>query len=152
MYHLNAKPRTTTAYSNAALAAFTTVDPSTHRLPFQTPKAIDDYNHYMGGVDIADQYESYYKTQRRESGNWIALFNRLFDISVINSFFLYKLAHDPDTGYEMTWKLPHSAHGPHLAFHGELASQLLQPNPERPKLKKLGTYITHCNTSPTIRS
>jgi hypothetical protein len=28
------------------------------------PIFIDDYNHYMGGVDIADQLRSYYSTQR----------------------------------------------------------------------------------------
>jgi len=27
------------------------------------PKVIDDYNYHMGGVDIADQYRSYYHTQ-----------------------------------------------------------------------------------------
>lgn len=68
------KPRSTTAYSNAARLAFTTIDPIAHRLPFHIPKAIDDYNHYMGGVDIADKFCSYYHIQRRESRNWIPLF------------------------------------------------------------------------------
>jgi len=97
----------------------------------------------MGGVDIADQYCSYYKTQRRETRNWIPLFNWLLDISVVNSYLLYKHASNTDTGYEATWKLPHVTHSPQLAFRRELASKLLQQNPACPKLKQLPvSYFT----------
>lgn len=35
---------------------------------------IDDYNHYMGGVDIGDQLRAYYTTQLRSRRNWLPLF------------------------------------------------------------------------------
>ena len=142
------KPRNSSAYTNSARTAFTAVHPTAHRLPFQIPTAIDDYNHYMGGVDIADQYRSYYNTQRRETRNWIPLFNWLLDISIINSFLLYKLASDPETGYELTWKLPDITHSPQLAFRRELATMLLQQNPMRPKLKKIPSYFTLATEMP----
>ena len=37
------------------------------------PTIIDLYNHYMGGVDIADQLRSYYNTHRRHQKGWKAL-------------------------------------------------------------------------------
>jgi len=74
----------------------------------------------------------------------IPLFNWLLDISVVNSYLLYKRASNTDTGYETIWKLPHFTYSPQLAFRRELASKLLQQNPARPKLKKLvsSSYFT----------
>ena len=37
-------------------------------------KVIDDYNHYMNGVDIADQLRSYYSTQKVAQRNWMPFF------------------------------------------------------------------------------
>ncbi|MGF2011319.1 hypothetical protein [Nostoc sp. DedVER01b] len=47
------------------------------RLPFgdevikelEIPIAINDYNHYMGGVDIANQYRATYETHQRSERN-----------------------------------------------------------------------------------
>ena len=36
----------------------------------EIPAFIDDYNHYMGGVDQADQLRSYYTTLRRHNKTW----------------------------------------------------------------------------------
>ena len=38
------------------------------------PLFINDYNHFIGGVDIADQLRSYYSTQRTSFRNWYPLF------------------------------------------------------------------------------
>lgn len=38
------------------------------------PTFIDDYNHFMGGVDIADQLRTYYSTQRIALCSWYPLF------------------------------------------------------------------------------
>jgi hypothetical protein len=54
------------------------------------PKAIDDYNHFMGGVDIADQYRSYYNCQLTASRTWMPLMFWLIDTAIVNSYILYK--------------------------------------------------------------
>ena len=38
------------------------------------PSCIDDYNHFMGGIDIADQYRLYYMTQLIAQYNWLLIF------------------------------------------------------------------------------
>lgn len=46
----------------------------------------------MGGVDIADQYRSYYNVQITAHRNWFPLFYGLLDIAIVNSFLLAKTA------------------------------------------------------------
>ena len=55
------------------------------------PKVIDQYNFFMGGVDIADQRRSYYHTQLRSCRNWYPLFFWLLETAIINLFILYRL-------------------------------------------------------------
>ena len=50
------------------------------------PRAIDLYNHRMGGVDQADQLRSYYHTQQTHMKGWKAIWSFLLDIVVINSY------------------------------------------------------------------
>jgi hypothetical protein len=38
------------------------------------PKFIDDYNHYMGGIDLTNQYRVAYETHRTTFRNWWPLF------------------------------------------------------------------------------
>jgi hypothetical protein len=45
------------------------------------PKIINDYNLFMGGVDIADQLRSYYQKTRR---TWMPMFFWLLDTAIIN--------------------------------------------------------------------
>ena len=53
--------------------------------------AIDAYNHYMGGVDIANQYWAAFTTlQHRSNRYWKPLFNWLLDIALVNSYLLAK--------------------------------------------------------------
>ncbi|CAG8698627.1 4989_t:CDS:2 [Cetraspora pellucida] len=52
--------------------------------------AIDDYNYYMGGVDIADQLRSYYSTQLTVFRVWVPLFFWLLDTAIINSYLICK--------------------------------------------------------------
>lgn len=52
------------------------------------PSAIDDYNHYKGGVDIADQYREAYFTQQTSRRNWLPLFYWLLDTAIINAYLL----------------------------------------------------------------
>ena len=53
------KPRETSSNSQKVRSVFGNIIRKT--LPI--PKIIDDYNHHMGGVDIADQLCNYYLTQ-----------------------------------------------------------------------------------------
>jgi hypothetical protein len=51
----------------------------------EVPKAIDDYNHYMGSVDQADQARSYYTRNTRQYRTWKPLFMFLFQTSLSNA-------------------------------------------------------------------
>src|SRR5204863_8438328 len=56
------------------------------------PVAIDAYNHYMGGVDIANQYRAAFTTlQHRNNRYWKLLFYWLLDIALVNSYPLSKV-------------------------------------------------------------
>jgi hypothetical protein len=63
-----------------------------YRKPLYIPKVIDDYNHHMGGVDIADQRRGYYHTQLPTCRNWMPLFFWLLDTVIVNSYLLCKAA------------------------------------------------------------
>jgi hypothetical protein len=54
------------------------------------PGMIDDYNHYMGGVDIADQLISYYRSNLRCRRTWMPLMLHCFDIIRVNSYIAVK--------------------------------------------------------------
>lgn len=55
------------------------------------PVLIDMYNHFMGGVDIADQRRSYWPTQLRVSRTWLPLFFWCLDTAIVNAFILYRI-------------------------------------------------------------
>ena len=48
------------------------------------PAFIDDYNHFMGAINQADQLRLYYSTLRKHNKNWKPFWHFLFDIIVIN--------------------------------------------------------------------
>lgn len=54
------------------------------------PKVINDYNHFMGGVDIADQFRSYYDCQLIVFHTWMPLMFWLIDTAIVNSYIIYK--------------------------------------------------------------
>ncbi|KAG9072049.1 hypothetical protein KI688_006271 [Linnemannia hyalina] len=55
------------------------------------PKIVDDYNHHMNGLDIADQLRSYYSTQLRTYRAWAPIFFWLLDTTIINAYLINKL-------------------------------------------------------------
>jgi hypothetical protein len=57
----------------------------------EIPIFIDDYNHNMGGVDIANQLRESYETHKATLRNWWPLFYWLIDVAVINSYRLYSI-------------------------------------------------------------
>ena len=82
------------------------------KLDKKKPKAIQEYNHAMGGVDKADQMGVYYSFQRKSFKWWKKVFFWLLEVSVVNSYILYK---------ETTPTRPDS----HLAFRRQLIRQLV---------------------------
>lgn len=53
------------------------------------PVCINDYNHHMGGVDIAEQYRSYYDTQLMSRRTWFPIFICCTDTALINAFIIF---------------------------------------------------------------
>ena len=64
---------------------------SSFKKTLNQPAIAVDYNNYMGGVDIADQYRASFNTQLRSLRTWYPLFFWLLDSAVINSFLLCKM-------------------------------------------------------------
>ena len=54
------------------------------------PKFIDDYNHWMLGVDKSDQFISYYRPKLRVRRYWMAMMFHCLDIICINLFIVVK--------------------------------------------------------------
>lgn len=54
------------------------------------PSLIDDYNHWMGGVDLVDQRIAYYHPNMRCRRNWIPIFIQILSIIRNNSFCVHK--------------------------------------------------------------
>ncbi|GBN58679.1 PiggyBac transposable element-derived protein 4 [Araneus ventricosus] len=59
------------------------------------PKVIADYNKYMGGVDLADQYRKYYDISRKSRKWWIYMFWYLLDTTVNNAYIIYSTTNFP---------------------------------------------------------
>ncbi|KAI5837752.1 hypothetical protein DFP73DRAFT_486816, partial [Morchella snyderi] len=53
---------------------------------------INKYNFFIGGVDIADQRQSYWPTQLRVCWNWLPLFFWYLDTAIVNALLLYRTA------------------------------------------------------------
>jgi len=57
----------------------------------QIPSIIDDYNQFMGGVDLANQFRESYETHKPTLRNWWPLFYWFIDVICINAYRLYCL-------------------------------------------------------------
>ena len=78
------RPRATSSNAQEVKKVFG----SNHRQKLKIPLMVDNYNHHMGGVDIADQLRGYNSTQLQARRNWMPLFFWLLDIALVNSFLL----------------------------------------------------------------
>ena len=86
------------------------------KVPIPCPTPVYDYNQFMGGVDLVDQHLSYYSlTLRRTIKWWKKVFWGLIDISIINSWIIFRLNH------------PNSKIKSQREFRLELVKQLVQP-------------------------
>lgn len=57
------------------------------------PVLVHSYNQSMNGVDLADQFSAYYNFVRRTLKWWRKLMFWLLEVSIVNSYLLYKQAH-----------------------------------------------------------
>lgn len=81
------KPRSTSTNATAVRRVFG----DSHRKLLFIPTVVDDYNHHMNGVDLADQRRAAYTTHQRSQRNWMSLFWFLLDISLVNAHILFLL-------------------------------------------------------------
>ena len=79
--------------STTCSAAMTVLTPHSQRPPVSKPAVVDYYNHFVNGVDIADQHSVYYSFIRKTVKWWRKIVFWLIETSMINSYILYK-----DTG------------------------------------------------------
>ena len=60
------------------------------RMEVECPAAIDFYNKFMGGVDLADQKVSTYDLNRKSGKWWRKVFYKLLMTAVVNSWIIYQ--------------------------------------------------------------
>ena len=94
------------------------------------PTFIDLYNHYMNGVDTADQIRSYYTTQRTHRKTWKPLWHFLLDTAVCNAYKLINTSHMKP--YTDQWDTVS-----HKRFRMELANQLFEASAKVARQKPL---------------
>jgi hypothetical protein len=58
------------------------------RKELKITKVINEYNHHMGSVDIADQLHSYYSTQQTTHQIWMPIIFWILDTVIINSYLI----------------------------------------------------------------
>ena len=61
-----------------------------HRKQLEIPKIINDYNHWMLGVDVVNQLIAYYRPKIRCRRTWVPIFLHCLDILRVNLYVLYK--------------------------------------------------------------
>jgi hypothetical protein len=105
--------------------------------------AINDYNHHMGGVDIANQLRAGFLTQRRGVKPWRPLFYWLLDTTIINAFRLSEHRRKAALG-----SAKDKIQSAHRAFRTALVSELLK-DPLQKALKQ--DYVTKNTQLPKIR-
>ena len=69
----------------------TVLTPHSRKPPVSKPAIVDCYNHFMNGVDIADQHSVYYRFIRKTVKWWKKIAFWLIETSMVNSYILYKL-------------------------------------------------------------
>ncbi len=60
------------------------------------PKLIQEYNSYMGGVDLLDKQVSLYRIRIRSKKWWWPLFTQMIDIAVVNTWRIYQVANSEE--------------------------------------------------------
>ncbi len=64
------------------------------QVSYPCPMSCVEYNKYMGGVDLGDQYRGYYHVRMKCRNIYKYIINFLFDVTITNSFIFYNISHD----------------------------------------------------------
>jgi len=60
------------------------------------PQMIMDHTYHMGGVDLTDQYVSYYSMTKRKTLKWWGkVFWHLLDVCIVNAWIIYRINFHP---------------------------------------------------------
>ena len=90
-WHAEKKKKLVIMFSTTCSAAMTVLTPHSQKPPVSKPAIVDCYNHFMNGVDIADQHSVYYRFIRKTVKWWKKIAFWLIEMSMVNSYILYKL-------------------------------------------------------------
>ena len=63
---------------------------NSHIAPTTKPAVVNAYNQNMNGIDVSDQLGMYYSFQHKTVKWWRKVFSWLLEITVINSFIIYR--------------------------------------------------------------
>ncbi|EDN09501.1 predicted protein [Histoplasma mississippiense (nom. inval.)] len=85
----------------------------------EIPTIIDDYNHYMNGIDLANQYRASYETHMPTNRTWLSILYWIIDHAIVNAYILHRLATTCTTGTTGTTIS-------HVEFRRQLYLQLLE--------------------------
>jgi len=124
------KPKKTSTNASAARKPFATHE---HKKLLPIPALVDDYNQYMGGVDIADQLRSNYPCHQTSRRNWLPLWFWALDTAITNTYLIAR---------SLSPKCEHKAFRRELALGlGESGWSQLHPllHPPQPESK---SYVT----------
>ena len=127
-FRIKAKERPAKTSTNGRIVRQVFGAESTKEL--QIPCFIDDYNQYMGGVDLANQFRESYETHRITLRVWWPLFYWLIDVACINAYRLYQLYQGQLGGKPFS----------HLEFRVQLINRLLEYSTQA-KLQYLQTNL-----------
>ncbi|EDN04817.1 predicted protein [Histoplasma mississippiense (nom. inval.)] len=83
------------------------------------PLIIDDYNHHMNGVDLANQYQAAYTSHRVTYHTWLPILYWLIDSAAINAYRLQYL-------YMKQQGIPVKDLPSHISFHEKLYQELFE--------------------------
>lgn len=121
---------TSTAHDPTSMTSITRKKGNGSTVSISCPNAIVDYNKFMGGVDIGDQYCKYYQVRMKLRKAYKYIFWFLVEISILNAFILHR--YSPSTS---TTKSVH-----YLDFRLQLAKELIGEYNSR---KRLGRPPSH---------
>jgi hypothetical protein len=107
------------------------------------PEAIDNYNHFIDEVDIADQLQAGFSIQQHGIKPWRPLFYWLLDTTIVNAFCLSEHQRKAKLG-----STKDKVHSVHRAFCEAFVLELLK-DPLPKALKEV--YITKNTILPSIQ-